>query len=124
MRHGGGQVIANEADPDASLIFSFMEKLCSPPELNDFMTALQCRVGLLRGWSMFLDNYPMLICSISADTPFADYLDVSSPETFARVFEAHLTQIGLPLMGLPGLAVFTGMACDGLPLQKRRVPLD
>jgi amidase len=112
MSHGGGQAIANEADPDASLIFSFMEKLCPPPELNDFMTALQRRVGLLREWSMFLDKYPVLICPVSAETPFADQLDVSSSEAFARVFEAQLTQIGLPLMGLPGLAVFTGMASE------------
>ena len=37
---------------------------------------------------------------------------MSSSEAFARVFEAQLTQIGLPLMGLPGLAVFTGMASE------------
>ena len=58
---------------------------------------------------MFLDNYPVLICPVSAELPFPDQLDVESAGAFRRVIEAQLTQVGLPLMGLPGLAVSTGL---------------
>lgn len=61
---------------------------------------------------MCLDRYPILLCPVSAELPFADQLDVESPEAFARVMEAQLFQIGLPFMGLPGLTVSTGMVGD------------
>ena len=50
----------------------------------------------------------MVLCPVSAEPPFADHLDVAGPEAFARVFEAQLTQVGLPGLGLPGLTVATG----------------
>ena len=52
--------------------------------------------------------------SLSAELPFIDQDDVASPERFAQIMEAQLTQVGLPLMGLPGLSVFTGFE-DGIP---------
>ena len=36
-------------------------------------------------------------------------LDAQGFEAFSRVLEAQLTQVGLPLMGLPGLTVSTGL---------------
>jgi len=44
--------------------------------------------------------------------PFPDQLDVESAESFQRVFDAQLIQLGLPLLGLPGLTVSTGMEGD------------
>jgi amidase len=52
---------------------------------------------------------------VSAELPFPDLLDVESPASFRRVFEAQLTQVGLPLMSLPGLTVSTGLA-GGVPV--------
>lgn len=112
FRRTGAKAIEAEADPDATFVYAQMERLCPTPDLNDVMDALQARVTLLRQWSLFLDQYPALICPVSAETPFADQDDVSSPEAFTRIMEAQLTQVGLPLMGLPGLSVFTGMAGD------------
>lgn len=58
---------------------------------------------------MFLDDYPVLICPVSSELPFPDLLDVESADGFKRVLDAQLTQVGLPLMGLPGLVVSTDM---------------
>jgi amidase len=110
----GSSAIANEADPDADFVYEQMDKQYPQIDVNDFMDVLQRRVGLLREWILFLDKYPVLICPISAETPFADQLDVHSPEALARIMEAQLTQRGLPAMGLPGLAVSTGIT-DGVP---------
>ena len=103
------QIIANENDPDASFIYAQMDALCPVADLNDLLDTIQGRATLVREWQLFLDEYPVLICPVSGELPFPDQLDVESPAAFQRVMEAQLTQIGLPLMGLPGLTVSTGM---------------
>ena len=71
------------------------------------MAALQRRIGLAREWQLFLETCPLLLCPVSGETPFPDQLDVESPDAFRRVAEAQMTQIGLPLMGMPALTVAT-----------------
>ena len=100
--------IAREEDPDASFVFAQMEGLCPTPDMNAFQDGLQARAGFLRQWQLFLKNYPVLLLPVCAELPFPDLLDVESPEAFQRVLEAQLVQVGLPLMGLPGLTVTTG----------------
>lgn len=108
-RRGLNRAFAAEADPDANFVYAQMEALCPEPDLFGFMDALQKRAGFVREWMLFFERYPIALCPISAELPFPDQLDVESPEAFRRVIEAQLTQVGLPLMGLPGLAVATGL---------------
>ena len=108
MRRHGGQMIAAEADPDASFVYAQMEALCPEPDLNGILDALQRRLGLLREWQSFFEEMPILLCPVSAEPPFANNDDVTGPARFAGIMEAQLTQIGLPLMGLPGLTITTG----------------
>lgn len=105
---GGAQAIAREADPDALFVFGEMQKICPMPGVPELMDGLQARAALCREWQLFLKENPVLICPVSAELPFPDQLDVSSPEGFKRCWEAQLTQIGIPAMGLPGLTVTTG----------------
>ena len=51
----------------------------------------------------------MLLLPVSAELPFENDLDLQGEAAYARVWEAQMTQIGLPLMGLPGLTVTTGL---------------
>ncbi|MEM0942317.1 MAG: amidase family protein, partial [Pseudomonadota bacterium] len=67
------------------------------------------RARLVREWTLFFERWPVLLCPVSGELPFPDHDDVTSPERFAEIWEAQLTQVGLPLMGLPGLTVSTGM---------------
>lgn len=108
-RRGLNKAFAAEADPDASFVYAQMEALCPEPDLFAFMDALQARVGFVRQWMQFFERWPVALCPVSAELPFPDQLDVESPEAFRRVIEAQLTQVGLPLMGLPGLTVTTGL---------------
>lgn len=103
------QSIALENDPDALFVFEQMKALSPPTDLAGFMNALQGRASWTREWQLFLDEYPILICPVSSELPFPDLLDVESAESFKRVLDAQLTQVGLPLMGLPGLVVTTDM---------------
>lgn len=101
--------IKKENDPDALFVYEQMKELSPPAELDEFMTVLQGRATWTRIWQLFLDEYPILICPASSELPFPDLLDVESTESFKRVLNAQLTQVGLPLMGLPGLVVSTDM---------------
>jgi amidase len=109
FRRGAAAAVEKEDDPDARFVYAQMQTLCPEVDLAGFMDVLQRRMALLREWQVFLDDHPVLICPVSGELPFPDQLDVQSPDAFRRVFEAQLTQVGLPLMGLPGLTVSTGL---------------
>ncbi len=108
-RRGLNKAVAAEDDPDASFVYAQMEALCPPPDLFGFMDALQQRVGFVRQWMEFFETWPVALSPVSAELPFPDLLDIESPTAFRRLMEAQLTQVGLPLMGLPGLTVTTGL---------------
>ena len=105
--YSGGAAVHKEDDPDANFVYAQLLKSCETPTLSSLMEALQQRVTLARQWQQFLTEYPLLLCPVSAEAPFPDMLDVESPESFARVLEAQMTQIALPLMGMPSLSVAT-----------------
>ena len=109
FRRGSAAAVYEEAEADSVFVYEQMVALCPEPDLNAMMDALQMRSALTRQWQLFLQDYPVLICPVSAELPFPDLLDIESPEAFRRVMEAQLTQVGLPLMGLPGLTVSTGL---------------
>lgn len=109
FRRSSARAIYDEDDPDAKFVYEQMVELCPEPDLNSMIDTLQARMAFVRLWQLFLQEYPVLICPVSAELPFPDLLDVQSPEAFRRVIEAQLTQVGLPLMGLPGLTVSTGL---------------
>ena len=114
-RRGLNKAFAAEGDPDASFVYAQMEALCPEPDLFGLMDALQARSGFVRQWMTFFETWPVALCPVSAELPFPDQLDVESPAAFRRVMDAQLTQVGLPLMGLPGLAVSTGLV-GGVPV--------
>lgn len=115
FRRAGASMIDKEGDPDAAFVYEQLAARSEECDANGLLDVLQARVGLIRQWEQFLDTWPVLICPVSGEPPFPDQLDVASPEAFQRVFDAQLTQLGLPLLGLPGLTVSTGMA-DGVPV--------
>lgn len=112
FRRNGASAIREENDPDANMVFEQLDALCGDTDLHRLLDAIQTRAALVREWQLFLDRYPVLICPVSAELPFPDLLDVESPAAFRRIIEAQLTQVGLPLMGLPGLTVSTDLIGD------------
>jgi amidase len=58
---------------------------------------------------LFFERYPVVILPVSGELPFANHADQGGAEAFSAIIEAQLVQVGLPLMGLPGLTVSTGM---------------
>lgn len=100
---------AREGDPGALAVVAAFREEAAGLAPDAVGRALVRRLTLARAWSLFLEQYPVLLLPVSAELPFADGLDLESPAAFRRVWEAQLTQTGLPLLGLPGLVVSTGM---------------
>ena len=108
-RRGQNAVFARENDPDANAVYGFMEKLCAEPDMNSFQDGLTKRAGLLRQWSLFFAEYAVVLMPVCGELPFPDHDDVTSFERFKQIMAAQLPQVGLPLLGLPGLTVTTGL---------------
>lgn len=108
MRRSGGAAIYLEGDPDAIFVYENLGRHAPETDLNGFMDIFPARARLVRLWRAFFATYPVLMCPVSGELPFADHRDVASQADFDAVIEAQTPQIGLPLMGLPGLTVTTG----------------
>jgi len=67
------------------------------------------RAALTHEWQMFLHKNPVLLMPVSGELPFPDQFDLQGDEAWHRVWRAQLPMIGIPLMGLPGLVVSTGV---------------
>ncbi|WNJ99230.1 amidase family protein [Thalassospiraceae bacterium LMO-JJ14] len=115
---GGMKAIEDEADPDALFVFEQLQRHAAigrDNALETVMAALQQRATLIRAWQMFLADYPVVLLPVSAEPPFPDQLDVQSEAAFDRVIEAQMTQVALPVMGVPSLTVTLDMG-EAAPL--------
>jgi amidase len=96
-----------ENDPGALAALAGHKALAERMDLAAISHALVRRATLLRIWQLFMVDYPVVLLPVSAELPFADGLDLKDDASYARVWTAQMTQIGLPLLGLPALTVST-----------------
>ena len=98
-----------ENDPGALAALAGHKARAAALDLAGFSQTLTRRATLIRLWQQFLQDYPLVLLPVSAELPFKDQLDLQGDAAYARVWAAQMTQIGLPLLGLPALSVCTGM---------------
>ncbi|MDB5413700.1 MAG: putative amidase [Rubritepida sp.] len=110
LPRGGMAAVEREDEATSLAVYRHMAGLSGAPGLIDFQDALTARVGFLREWILFFERYPVVMLPVSGELPFANHADQNGAEAFAAIMEAQLTQVGLPLLGLPGLSVATGLA--------------
>jgi amidase len=109
MRRAAIPAFKKEAEAASMFVFEHMTSRSDPIDADGLLDALQARSALVRQWQVFMEKYPVLLCPVSGELPFRDQQDVQSDEAFEAIMEAQLTQLGLPLIGLPGLSVATGL---------------
>ncbi|MFC6792517.1 amidase family protein [Methylobacterium komagatae] len=97
-----------EGDPAAIGILEAFRSRAEALGPDAIAQALTRRATLVRQWSVFLAENPVLLVPVSGELPFPDGLD-RTPEGIARVFEAQLLQVALAPLGLPALTVTTGL---------------
>jgi len=66
------------------------------------------RGALIRQWAAFFLDYPVLLLPMSAELPFPDHLDLQGDTGYRRVWDAQLTQLAFPALGVPCLSVAMG----------------
>jgi amidase len=98
-----------EGDPGALACLRGNRAKVFPFDVTAFSRALTRRATLTREWLLFFETYSVLLMPVSGELPFPDGLDLRDEASFARVWQAQLTQIAIPFMGLPGLTVSTGL---------------
>src|SRR5438105_343220 len=98
-----------EGDPGALACLRGNRSKVFPFDAAAFSRALTRRATLMREWLALFEKYAVLLMPVSAELPFPDQLDRKDDGSFARVWQAQLTQIAVPFLGLPGLTVSTGL---------------
>jgi amidase len=76
-------------------------------------TAALRRDGLLRAWSEFLEERPVVVAPLSTSRPFAPNADLE-PDRGAALLAGMRMTVAVSILGLPSVAVPVGTA-EGLP---------
>ncbi|TDH59883.1 amidase [Dankookia rubra] len=99
------------ADARARAIFANMAGT-PEPTLPEWMRLLAAKATHQRAWAGWMRDWPLLLVPVSAEPPFEQGLDETD---FARVFRAQGPLFPTVHLGLPSVAVPTGLV-DGLPM--------
>ena len=80
-----------------------------------YMKALAERAGVVREWQCFLARVPLVLAPVCTEPVYRRGFDLESVERTAAVWQECATLTAVPVLGLPALAVPTGVV-NGLPM--------
>jgi len=80
-----------------------------------YMKALAERARVVREWQLFFDRVPLVLAPVCTQPVYRRGFDVESVERTAEVWRECTTLTAIPVLGVPALAVPTGVV-DGLPV--------
>lgn len=100
--------VERDGDPGARAVIEGVRSAVEmmPPDV--VARALLRRATAARVWSLFFEDYAVLLLPVSTELPFPDDLDRQGTAGFHRVWDAQLPMRAFPAIGLPGLVVTTG----------------
>ena len=85
------------------------------PSLDAYVRDLAERNRLLRAWSLFLEEYPLVLAPVSTEPPFPVNDDLAGPARVRELFDSLRYTSAMNLLGLPSAGVPTGLH-DGAPI--------
>jgi amidase len=81
-----------------------------------YARALADRLALCTAWSRFLEDHPIVLGPVSTELPWPAGFDLGGPDHVRRMFSAYRLTVAVNLLGLPAVAIPTGLSRQGLPL--------
>jgi amidase len=79
------------------------------------LRALADRTRVIRDWYGFLERTPLVLAPVCTEAPYLHGFDVESAQRTMEVWCQSSTLMAVPVLGLPGMAVPTGVVA-GLPV--------
>src|SRR5262249_44370152 len=101
--------VERDGDPGALAVVAFAKSRIKSYPADAVARALVQRATARREWQLFLDRYSVLLMPVSAELPFPDGLDLQGNGSFERGGDAQFLLRAAPTLGLPALAVSTGL---------------
>jgi amidase len=106
-----------ERDGDDGIRVAMKLMLDNSPDrgVDAHLKALAERTRLIRDWYRFLEGTPLVLAPVCTELPYVHGFDVESAERTMDVWRQSATLMAVPVLGIPGVAVPTGVA-DGVPV--------
>lgn len=109
-----GKAMRELGSADIVRSLDYFESFAPEVDLAGYMRLAGERTRLMRAWMRFLETYPLIVGPVSNIPPFRPNEDVGSRAEVERIFMAQILMVSVNLLGLPSVAVCTGLR-DGLP---------
>lgn len=107
--------ITKYGDDGIKAALGFWRAQHPPRGAQAVLDALAERDRLLREWQLFLEDRPIVLTPVSGEPAFEPGLDIRDLGAATRLWQAQAMQLAVPVLGLPAIAVPTGLA-DGVPM--------
>jgi amidase len=101
--------------PGGRQFLDYSLELLPALDLAGWATAHTARFGVARRWSLWYQEYPVLLSPVWSQPAFPIDFDIASPEGAAATLELMRPVLPANLLGTPAAVVPAGMA-DGLPV--------
>lgn len=109
-------VMAQYGDDDAKRCFDLFAGARPPLDKDGLMRLEARRSARQRAWALFLQRYPVLLLPPSGEVAFPYGLDLQGRPEMERIICAQAVSFAIPMIGLPGVSVPTGVTPAGLPM--------
>lgn len=104
-----------DGDDGIRLAMKFMLDNVPDRGVDAHLKALADRTRLIRDWNSFLAHTPLVLAPVCTELPYVHGFDVESAARTMEVWRQSSTLMAIPVLGLPGMAVPTGVS-GGLPV--------
>jgi amidase len=115
IRHAMMPLIRQHGDPDVNRTLDLMLEATPEIDLPTYIKEAAERARHLRDWMLFLEGYPIVVGPVSAEPPLPVGFDLIDAAGTARLLRAQRLLVAVNFLGLPAVAVPTGIA-GGVPV--------